>query len=655
MKLSSCTKGGLAIFMRVTGISKALHTALLLAILSITGAQAEGDFRQLIPTSSAGSSQAAFIEARNTQLALNPSTQVFAEHLVAQVSPSAQYPYPTLENLSSLHIQVDYARLLISPLTMQAMVTDELERAKAPLRVQAVGVTAQAIKLRGQIQRHGKWLNFEMTGKPERAGSTVIRLTPTTMSIRGTSLMPALLAADVRFAEIMQIQSKALQFDGRDMLLNIGALLPAPTMSFSLARVDLQEGAVVAVLADTENSPTEPPPSRLQCENQACPSSYLFANGGRLGALGVMLNQVPTLVTRQGTESLSLSLHEMEALLGQSLLRLRQDGAVWMQTPANLQRAAEQPSLPGQRVFQQLVSAYQPNEPDALLVAATNTELVTPQGVSIEVDHLLASTKGSELQRLPFLPQRALFGQIQVSFQSLQNLLNRVTFFYDGAPLRKFSVSHATANTLSLDLQSKPKLGPFPFIWSDTFLTGEVKIGPNKDTLEITPTHLKVFGITALPVLNALGLTLEDLIDISNRPDVSLKGNQLTLRLAQALPPLSVDTVINNIQIDPQAQRLLVDVGYVNNESGQKLKSSLKQLPPGMWVKASQLNAFGVSLNDTLSRVHTGNASRLTIELAQYPQVLSTGYLSMPTPGLVEVVLSPSSKQTTTKDKNHEF
>lgn len=96
-----------------------------------------------------------------------------------------------------------------------------------------------------------------------------------------------------------------------------------------------------------------------------------------------------------------------------------------------------------------------------------------------------------------------------------------------------------------------------------------------------------MFGVSTLPLLDFLGLPLDSLIKIK-QPAVQLTGNILRIALNRALPR-------------------------------------------GLWMNTPEFTALGMRTGPTLGHVYNAwRDERLTIDLAQYPNLLSSATIRIP-------------------------
>lgn len=583
------------------------------------------DWRQAMPPANAALTQA-MVQARNSRLGLSPELQFDLEELHGTLQPVQADTPISLDNTSTFGVQISHARLTISDVVLQTLVQTELKASNAPLRIKQVQTRSNGVLITGDIRRLGLWIPFEMEGTPSVLNNKEIGLTPSRLKVAGIPVYKALLATNIQLQALIDMKSKAVRLQGQAMVLRLDALLQAPKISFELNTVEMAQGEVKVLLG----SPNAPP---FFC-GALCLGSFVYTAGGELRAAGMVLSGKPTLITGPPSSTLPVRLHQLDPMIQTSTMQLRADGAIWISAQEGPLGEEEAALLAkGDQAMKRLnlqLEAYSRQQPVTL--AVHEATLLSKEGIELRVQKLLASTHATDLGQLPTAPQTVHTGEISLSENALNTLMNKSLFSYEGSPIRKVH-SKIGAPLLALSLQVRPEVFGIPLIWLHATLSGEMQVSRDQLHLEFTPTQVQMFGVSVLPLLDSLGLPLDSLIKIE-QPAVKLTGNTLRIALNNALPPLQLDTRLLAIKTLPSSAFgafLQVSVGLQAEDARLETQSAMAQLPKGLWMKTPEFTALGMRTGPTLGHVFNAMRNeRLTIDLAQYPDLLGAATIRLP-------------------------
>ena len=118
---------------------------------------------------------------------------------------------------------------------------------------------------------------------------------------------------------------------------------------------------------------------------------------------------------------------------------------------------------------------------------------------------------------------------MSMDMASLQNLMNRYVFAYQGSPLKDLTVQGEEGR---LKLKGKLRKGvEVPFSTTASVSTTE------DGRLRLHAESLKALGVPAKGLLELFGLKLDDVMDIKKRRGVEVQDNDIIIAAGQVLPP----------------------------------------------------------------------------------------------------------------------
>ena len=136
---------------------------------------------------------------------------------------------------------------------------------------------------------------------------------------------------------------------------------------------------------------------------------------------------------------------------------------------------------------------------------------------------------------------RVTRGETRLTGDDLASLLNSVVFAYDGAPLRKMRARmEGSAIVLSGTLRKGVNL-PFS-------ITATPTLEPD-GRVRMHPTRTRILGINGAALMKALGLQLDNLIDLKKARGAVVDGNDILLEPTQILPPPLIEALLESIGV----------------------------------------------------------------------------------------------------------
>jgi hypothetical protein len=136
---------------------------------------------------------------------------------------------------------------------------------------------------------------------------------------------------------------------------------------------------------------------------------------------------------------------------------------------------------------------------------------------------------------------RVTRGTTRMTGDDLASLLNSVVFAYEGAPLKKLKARmEGNAVVLSGTLRKGVNL-PFS-------ITATPTLEPD-GRVRMHPTRTRILGINGAALMKALGLQLDDLLDLKKSRGAVVDGNDILLEPTQILPPPAIEARLESIRV----------------------------------------------------------------------------------------------------------
>lgn len=137
---------------------------------------------------------------------------------------------------------------------------------------------------------------------------------------------------------------------------------------------------------------------------------------------------------------------------------------------------------------------------------------------------------------------RVTSGTIALGGDALAALLNGRVFAYRGAPLSHIRVRIAAPYVIQSGMLHKGVDLPFE-------MTGTIALEPD-GRVRLHPVRTRILGVDGAKLLHALGLHLEDLVDLSGSRGASVRGDDLLLAPTEILPPPGIQGRLASIRAD---------------------------------------------------------------------------------------------------------
>lgn len=182
-----------------------------------------------------------------------------------------------------------------------------------------------------------------------------------------------------------------------------------------------------------------------------------------------------------------------------------------------------------------------------------NVRLHVSDGIVLDISRLRGVMISRAPERPPLFDDQRSYtlhlqsAEISMDMASLQNLMNRHVFAYQGAPLKDLTVEPEGAR-----LKMKGKLQKA----IDVPFSTTAAVSPTKDGLiRLHVESMKAVGIPTKGLLDLFGLKLDDVMDIKKRRGVDVQDNDILISAGQVLPPPEIVGRLTRVSV--QGQRLV--------------------------------------------------------------------------------------------------
>ena len=213
---------------------------------------------------------------------------------------------------------------------------------------------------------------------------------------------------------------------------------------------------------------------------------------------------------------------------------------------------------------------------------------------------------------------RITSGTVAIQSTDLTVILNRFVFGYKGSPLKNLKV-HTDGDQLvqsgvmhkGVDLEFEIK--------SALSLT-------DSGWIRLRPTKVRVLGVNGQSLLHALGLHLDDMLDLSKSAAARVKGDDIYLDPTKILPPPAISGRLTSVRVEGNAlvqefAKLPEDTlfsGYARPDSAA---------PNYLFFRGGQLRFGRLEMSDTqLQIIDLDPSDPFDLFLAEYNKQLTAGY-----------------------------
>ncbi len=137
---------------------------------------------------------------------------------------------------------------------------------------------------------------------------------------------------------------------------------------------------------------------------------------------------------------------------------------------------------------------------------------------------------------------RATSGEVALDGAAISALLNEVAFNYPGAPITGLQVSIENGSVVQRGTLHKGVAIPFR-MWSVPQMQPDGR-------LKLHPDRLIILGVNGLSLMHALGLHLDNMMNLSKARGVTVKGDDLYLDPLAIIPNPVVEGKLKSVRIE---------------------------------------------------------------------------------------------------------
>lgn len=213
---------------------------------------------------------------------------------------------------------------------------------------------------------------------------------------------------------------------------------------------------------------------------------------------------------------------------------------------------------------------------------------------------------------------RITSGTVALTSADLGTILNRFVFGYKGSPLRNLRVHTSGSQLVQSGIMRKGVDLKFE-ITSSVSLT-------DSGFIRLHPTKVRVMGVNGQSLLNALGLELDDLLDLSKSAAARVRGDDIYLDPTKILPPPAIDGRLTAVRVEGDAlvqefAKLPDDTVFSRYARADSAASNY------MFFRGGRLRFGRLEMRDTqLQILDLDPSDPFDLFLAEYNQQLVAGY-----------------------------
>ena len=170
-------------------------------------------------------------------------------------------------------------------------------------------------------------------------------------------------------------------------------------------------------------------------------------------------------------------------------------------------------------------------------------------GVALQLDELTGRMHSTRADGVVSFDDKGSFvlgidsGVVGLGLDDLSRLMNTYVFAYRGAPLKDLSFAAEGRHLIQRGVVHKIVDIPFEMVAEvSATTTGEIRVHP---------ISMKICSINGQGLMEALGITLAKLLDVSKAKGVRVAGNDLFLDPTHLLPPPAISGRLTDVRVEP--------------------------------------------------------------------------------------------------------
>jgi hypothetical protein len=213
---------------------------------------------------------------------------------------------------------------------------------------------------------------------------------------------------------------------------------------------------------------------------------------------------------------------------------------------------------------------------------------------------------------------RITSGTVSLASADLGVILNRFVFGYKGSPLRDLRVHTSGTQLVQSGIMHKGVDLKFE-ITSTLSLT-------DSGWIRLHPTKVRVLGVNGQSLLDALGLQLDDLLDLSKSTAARVKGDDIYLDPTKILPPPAIAGRLASVRVEGDA--LVQEFVRLPDDSVFARYARADSAAPNyLFFRGGRLRFGRLEMRDTqLQILDLDPADPFDLYLAEYNKQLVAGY-----------------------------
>jgi hypothetical protein len=213
---------------------------------------------------------------------------------------------------------------------------------------------------------------------------------------------------------------------------------------------------------------------------------------------------------------------------------------------------------------------------------------------------------------------RITSGTVAIESTDLSVILNRFVFGYKGSPLRNLRVKMSGTQLVQSGIMRKGVNLKFE-ITSALSLT-------DSGLIRLHPTKVRVLGVNGETLLHALGLHLDDLLNLSGSAAARVKGDDIYLDPTKILPPPAIIGRLTSVRVEGNA--LVQEFAKLPEDSIFEGYARADSAAPNyLFFRGGRLRFGRLEMRDTeLQILDLDPSDPFDLFLAQYNKQLVAGY-----------------------------